>query len=139
MRPLLVLLERLWGPLGASLTALGASLGVLGRVLGALRELLETSSAQETLYFREFGPALETSTIKRASAETCTSKNGKRVTKGVNSFAWDRERAGEGIREDETRNQRNNNNALPDSFLYESLEAREQDGITAGEPESMSA
>ena len=32
-----------------------------------------------------------------------------------------------------------NNNALPDSFLYESLEAREQDGITAGEPESMSA
>ena len=40
MRPLLVLLERLWGPLGASLTALGASLGALGRVLGALRELL---------------------------------------------------------------------------------------------------
>ena len=32
-----------------------------------------------------------------------------------------------------------NNNALPDSFLYESLEAREQDGITAGESESMSA
>ena len=56
MRPLLVLLERLWGSLGASLTALGASLGVLGRVLGTLRELLETSSAQETLYFREFGP-----------------------------------------------------------------------------------
>ena len=35
MRPLLVLLERLWGSLGASLTALGASLGALGRVLGA--------------------------------------------------------------------------------------------------------
>ena len=59
--------------------------------------------------------------------------------RGVYSFAWDRERAGEGIREDETRSQRKNNNALPDSFLYESLEAREQDGITAGEPESMSA
>ena len=64
MKPLLVLLERLWGPPGASLTALGASLGVLGRVLGALRELLETSSAQETLYFREFGPARETSPLK---------------------------------------------------------------------------
>ena len=51
MRPLLVLLERLWGPLGASLTALGASLGDLGRVLGALRELLGSSSVQETLYF----------------------------------------------------------------------------------------
>ena len=51
MRPLLVLLERLWGPLGASLTALGASWGALGRVLGALRGLLGTSSAQETLYF----------------------------------------------------------------------------------------
>ena len=61
MRPLLVLLERPWGPLGASLTALGASLGVLGRVLGALGELLETSSAQETVYFGEFGPARETS------------------------------------------------------------------------------
>ena len=61
---LLVLLERLWGSLGASLTALGASLGALGRVLGALRELLETSSAQETLYFGEFGPARQTSTLK---------------------------------------------------------------------------
>ena len=71
--------------------------------------------------------------------ETCTSKNGKRVTEGAYSFAWDKERAGEGVREDETRSQRRNNNALPDSFLYESLEAREQDGITAGEPESMSA
>ena len=50
MNPLLVLLERLWAPLGASLTALGASWGALGRVLGALRELLGTSSAQETLY-----------------------------------------------------------------------------------------
>ena len=50
-----------------------------------------------------------------------------------------KKRAGEGVREDETRSQKNNNNALPDSFLYESLEAREQDGITAGEPESMSA
>ena len=59
------------------------------------------------------------------------------VTKGAYAFAWDEERAGEGVREDETRSQRKNNNALPDSFLYESLEAREQDGITAGEHESM--
>ena len=51
MRPFLVLLERLWDPLGASSTALGASWGALGRVFGALRELLGTSSAQETLYF----------------------------------------------------------------------------------------
>ena len=63
MRPLSVLLGRLWGPLGASLTAPGASWGVLGRVLGALGELLETSSAQETLYFGEFGPARETSPL----------------------------------------------------------------------------
>ena len=70
---------------------------------------------------------------------TCTSKNGKRVIEGAYSFAWGKERAGEGVREDETRSQRKNNNALPNSFLYESLDAREQDGITAGEPESMSA
>ena len=56
--------------------------------------------------------------------KTCTSKNGKRVTEGAYSFAWDEERAGEGVREDETRSQRKNNNALPDSFLYESLVAR---------------
>ena len=87
------------------------------------------------LYFQEWAPRLDGSTI----LETCTSKNGKRVTEGAYSFAWDKERAGEGVREDETRSQRKNNNALPDSFLYESLEAREQDGITAGEPESMSA
>ena len=71
--------------------------------------------------------------------ETCSSKNGLRVTEGAYFFAWDKERAGEGAREDETRSQINNNNALPDSFLYESLEARKQDGITAGEPESMNA
>ena len=64
MKPLLVLLARLWGSLGASLTALGAALRALGRALGALRELLETSSAQETLYFCEFGPARETSPLK---------------------------------------------------------------------------
>ena len=103
--------------------------------LGALRELLRTSSAWENLYFQKWAPRLDGSTI----FETCTSKNGKRVTEGAYSFAWDKERAGEGVREDETRSQRKNNNALPDSFLYESLEAREQDGITAGEPESMSA
>ena len=87
------------------------------------------------LYFQKRASRLDGSMI----LETCTSKNGKRVTEGAYSFAWDKERAGEGIREDETRSQRKNNNALPDSFLYESLEAREQDGITAGEPESMSA
>ena len=87
------------------------------------------------LYFQKWAPRLDGSTI----FETCTSKNGKRVTEGAYSFAWDKERAGEGVREDETRSQRKNNNALPDSFLYESLEAREQDGITAEEPESMSA
>ena len=87
------------------------------------------------LYFQKWAFRFNGSTI----FETCTSKNGKRVTEGAYSFAWDEERAGEGVREDETRSQRKNNNALPDSFLYESLEAREQDGITAGEPESMSA
>ena len=40
MRPLLLLLERLWGPLGASLTALGVSWGALARALGARREPL---------------------------------------------------------------------------------------------------
>ena len=69
--------------------------------------------------------------------KTCASKNGKRVTEVAYAFAWDEERAGEGVREAETRSQRKNNNALPDSFLYESLEAREQDGITAAEHESM--
>ena len=87
------------------------------------------------LDFQKWAPRLDGSTI----FETCTSKNGKRVTEGAYSFAWDKERAGEGVKEDETRSQRKNNNALPHSFLYESLEAREQDGITAGEPESMSA
>ena len=56
MRPLLVLLGRLWGPLGASLTALGASWGAPGTILGALRELLGTSSAQDTLYFSKTSP-----------------------------------------------------------------------------------
>ena len=44
MKPLLVLLERLWDPLGASSTALGASWGALEGVLGALLELLGTFS-----------------------------------------------------------------------------------------------
>ena len=70
----LVQLLLLWGSLGASLTALGASLGAVGRVFGVIRELLGASSAHQTLYFGEFGPALETSPIKRASAETCTIK-----------------------------------------------------------------
>ena len=51
MRPILVFLERLCGPLRASLTALGDSWGALARALGARRELLGTPSAQETLYF----------------------------------------------------------------------------------------
>ena len=59
MRPLLVLWERLWGPLRASLTALGASWGALGRVFGALRELLGTSSVQETLYFLKMSVSLK--------------------------------------------------------------------------------
>ncbi len=70
----MVLLERVWGSLGASLTTLGASLGVLGRVLGALRGLLETSSAQETLCLGEFAPARETSPLTCAYPETCTIK-----------------------------------------------------------------
>ena len=44
MRPLLVILERFGGPIGASLTALGASWGALGRVLrsssGALGDVV---------------------------------------------------------------------------------------------------
>ena len=110
---------------------LEASRGHLGEAQNPLK--------MRQLILSECGPARETSPLKWASQETCTSKNGKRVTEGAYSFAWDEERAGEGVREDETRSQRKNNNALPDSFLYESLEAREQDGITAGEPESMSA
>ena len=98
-------------------------------------DIYDRLSKSVNLYFQNRAFCFDGSTI----FETCTSKNGKRVTEGVHSFAWDKERAGEGVREDETRSQRKNNNALPDSFLYESLEAREQDGITAGEPESMSA
>ena len=41
MRPLLVLLERLWGPLGASSTALGASLGGSWQGLGSSSGALE--------------------------------------------------------------------------------------------------
>ena len=72
------------------------------------------------LYFQKLAPRLDGSTI----VETCTSKNGKRVTEGAYAFDWDEGRAGERVREDETRSQRMNNNALPDSFLYESLDVR---------------
>ena len=51
LKPLVMLLERSWSSLGASLTALGVSLGALGCVSGSLRELLGTPSAQENLYF----------------------------------------------------------------------------------------
>ena len=101
MRSLLVLLERLWGPLGASLTALGASWGALGRVLGALRGLLGTSLLWKPFIFEKLRFRLGESTILK----TCTSKNGKRVTEGAYAFAWDEERAGERVREDETRSQ----------------------------------
>ena len=54
------------------------------------------------LYFQKWAPRLDGSTI----FETCTSKNGKRVTEGAYAFAWDEERAGERVREDETRSQK---------------------------------
>ena len=44
MKPLLLLLERLWGPLGASLRALGASLRALGDVLGLGEPLFSKTS-----------------------------------------------------------------------------------------------
>ena len=135
LRPLLVLLEHIWTSLGASLKALGASFSLIFFYLGALDGGLEHRGILGDLYFQKWAPRLDGSTM----FETWTSKNGKRVTEGAYSFAWDEDRAGEGVREDETRNQKKNNNALPDSFLYESLVAREQDGITAREPESMSA
>ena len=53
------------------------------------------------LYFQKWAFRLDGSTI----FETCTSKNGKRVTEGAYAFAWDEERAGERVREDETRSQ----------------------------------
>ena len=53
-----MLLERLWGPLGASLTALRVSWEALARALGDRRELLVTSSAQETLYFSKTSVSL---------------------------------------------------------------------------------
>ena len=62
-----MLLERLWGPLGASLTALGASLGALGRVLGALRELLGTVLGALRELFR-------TSSAYEAQENLCFSK-----------------------------------------------------------------
>ena len=70
MRPLLVLLERLWGPLGASLTALGASWGALGRVLGALRGLLGTSLLWKPFIFEKLRFRLGGNTIFK----TCPSK-----------------------------------------------------------------
>ena len=51
MRPLLVLLERLWDPLGASSTALGASWGALGGGLGSSSGALGNVLDLETLYF----------------------------------------------------------------------------------------
>ena len=53
MRPILVFLERLCGPLKASLTALGDSWGALGRVLGALRGLLGTPLLWKPFIFEQ--------------------------------------------------------------------------------------
>ena len=68
-------------------------------------ELLERSRRSRDLrgdlYFQKWAPRLDGSTI----LETWTSKNGKRVTEGAYAFAWDEERAGERVREDETRSQ----------------------------------
>ena len=54
-----------------------------------------------SLYFQKRAFRLDGSTI----FETCASKNGKRVTEGAYALAWDEERAGERVREDETRSQ----------------------------------
>ena len=56
--------------------------------------------------------------------ETCTSKNGKRVTEGAYALAWDEERAREGREQTRREVKEQNHHALPDSFLYESLGAR---------------
>ena len=69
--------------------------------LGALGEGLGNRGILGDLYFQKWAPRLDGSTI----FETCTSKNGKRVTEGAYAFAWDEERAGERVREDETRSQ----------------------------------
>ena len=46
-----MLLERLWGPLGTSLTALGSSLGGSGKGLGRSSGALGNVLDLETLYF----------------------------------------------------------------------------------------
>ena len=53
MRTLLVLLERLWGPLGASLTALGASWGGSWKGIGSSSGALGDVLGIETLYFQK--------------------------------------------------------------------------------------
>ena len=69
MRPLLVLLERLWGPLGASLTALGR---VLGGSSGALGDVL----GLETLDFLKMSfPPRREHDFQNLSEQ----RNGKRV------------------------------------------------------------
>ena len=62
MRPL----ERLWGPLGASLTARGASWGALGRVLGVLEEYFFLFVG---LFFLSFSLILELLERSRASRD----------------------------------------------------------------------
>ena len=55
--------------------------------LGALGGGLGHRGILGDLYFQKWAPRLDGSTI----FETCTSKNGKRVTDGAYSFAWDEE------------------------------------------------
>ena len=96
-----MLLERIWSSLGASLRAPGASFSLIFSYFGALGGGLGHRGILGDLYFQKWAPRLDGSTI----LETCTSKNGKRVTEGAYAFAWDEERAGERVREDETRSQ----------------------------------
>ena len=100
LKPLLVLLERIWSSLGASLRALGAFFSFIFFHFKALGGGLGHRGILGDPCFQKWAPRLDGSMI----LETCTSKNGKRVTEGAYAFFWD-ERAGEGVREDETSSQ----------------------------------
>ena len=108
------------------------------------------------LYFQKWAPRLDGSTI----FETCTSNNGKRVTEGAYSFAWDEERAG---RESEktrreakerittrylipsyTRAWRHESKTAsrlesPRAWVHESMRVREHEGSRARKRESMTS
>ena len=68
------LFESSWSLFGGSWMGLGSSSGALGDVIN-LREPL----------FSKMSVRLDGRTV----FETCTSKNGKRVTEGAYAFAWD--------------------------------------------------